>query len=115
MAKRTINLNNLQDRFGVVCKDILDLKELYSKNTFDVIVTNPPYKMRNTGIENTNEQKLISRNEISAGLDDFIKISFDLLKDKGEFYMVHRPERLTDILYLMRKYRVEPKKIRFVF
>ena len=115
MAKRTINLNNLQDRFEVVCKDILDLKELYSKNTFDVIVTNPPYKMRNTGIENTNEQKLISRNEISAGLDDFIKISFDLLKDKGEFYMVHRPERLTDILYLMRKYRVEPKKIRFVF
>lgn len=115
MARRTIMLNNLQDKFEVVCKDILYLNEIYNKNTFDVIVTNPPYKMRNTGIESTNEQKLISRNEISAGLDDFIKISFDLLKDKGEFYMVHRPERLTDILYLMRKNKIEPKKIRFVF
>lgn len=115
MAKRTVILNNLQDKFEIICKNILDLNQIYDKNTFDAIITNPPYKMKNTGIENENEQKLISRNEITASLEDFIKISFDLLKDKGDFYMVHRPDRLTDIFYLMRKYKIEPKKIRFVF
>ena len=115
MAKRTVILNNLQDKFEIICKNILDLNQVYDKNTFDAIITNPPYKMKNTGIENENEQKLISRNEITASLEDFIKISFDLLKDKGDFYMVHRPDRLTDIFYLMRKYKIEPKKIRFVF
>ena len=115
MAKRTVILNNLQDKFEIICKNILDLNQVYDKNTFDAIITNPTYKMKNTGIENENEQKLISRNEITASLEDFIKISFDLLKDKGDFYMVHRPDRLTDIFYLMRKYKIEPKKIRFVF
>ena len=114
MAKRSSQLNNLQDRFEVVNTNIIDLKNIYEKQSFDVIVTNPPYKKENTGITNENEAKLISRHEITANLEDFISISKDLLKDKGEFYMVHRPERLVDILSLMRKYKIEPKTLKFV-
>ena len=115
MANRSSKLNNLEDRFKVLNANILNLDKYYEKNTFDVIITNPPYKKKNSGVINDDERKVISRHEITASLEDFIKVVKDLLKDKGEFYMVHRPERLTDILYLMRKYRVEPKKIRFVF
>ena len=114
MAKRSSQLNNIQDRFEVVNTNIIDLKNIYEKQSFDVIVTNPPYKKENTGITNENEAKLISRHEITANLEDFISISKDLLKDKGEFYMVHRPERLVDILSLMRKYKIEPKILKFV-
>ena len=114
MAKRSSQLNNLQDRFEVVNTNIINLKNIYEKQSFDVIVTNPPYKKENTGITNENEAKLISRHEITANLEDFISISKDLLKDKGEFYMVHRPERLVDILSLMRKYKIEPKILKFV-
>ena len=114
MAKRSSQLNNLQDRFEVVNTNIIDLKNIYEKQSFDVIVTNPPYKKENTGITNENEAKLISRHEITANLEDFISISKDLLKDKGEFYMVHIPERLVDILSLMRKYKIDPKILKFV-
>ena len=115
MAKRSSILNNLQDRFKVINENILSLNNLYEKQTFDVIVTNPPYKRKSTGIVNEEEKKIISRHETTANLEDFIKISRDLLKDKGEFYMVHRPERLVDILSLLRYYKIEPKEIRFVY
>ena len=115
MAKRSSMLNNLENRFKVLNDNILNLGKYYKNQTFDVITTNPPYKEKDTGVINEDKRKLISRNEITASLEDFIKISFDLLKDKGDFYMVHRPDRLTDIFYLMRKYKIEPKKIRFVF
>lgn len=115
MAKRSIKLNNLENRFEILNENILDLEKIYKENTFDVIVTNPPYKKMNTGILNENEKKLISRHEYKANLEDFLNVSKRLLKDKGEFYMVHRPERLVDIMYLMRKSKIEPKNIRFVF
>lgn len=115
MAERSSKLNNLENRFKVLNENILDLNNIYENQTFDAIVTNPPYKKKNTGIINENEKKIISRHEITANLEDFIKISRDLLKDKGEFYMVHRPERLVDILNLMRKYKIEPKILRLVY
>ena len=110
MAKRSAKLNNLEERFEIINENIINLE----KNSFDVIVTNPPYKKENTGIVNEEEKKLISRHEILAKLEDYIKISSKLLKDKGEFYMVHRPERLVDIMVYMRQYKIEPKEIRFV-
>lgn len=115
MASRSIKLNDLQDKFEVINANILNLNNIYENQSFDVIVTNPPYKKKNTGIINEKEKKVISRHEITADLEDFIKISKDLLKDKGELYMVHRPERLVDILSLMRKYKLEPKILRFVY
>ena len=115
MAKKSIKLNNLEDKFNVINENILNLNKIYENQTFDVIVSNPPYKKKDTGITNENEKKIISRHEISASLEDFIKISKDLLKDKGEFYMVHRPERLVDIFELMRKYKIEPKIFKMVY
>lgn len=115
MAKRSVKLNSLEDKMEVINKNILELKEIYDNNSFDVIVTNPPYKKKNTGVENQNEKKLISRHEVKASLEDFIRISKELLKDKGEFYMVHRPDRLVDIIELMRKYKIEPKELKFVY
>lgn len=114
MACRSAKLNNLEYRFKIINENILNLEKIYEKNTFDVIVTNPPYKKKNTGVINQEKKKLISRHEILADLEDFINISFKMLKDKGEFYMIHRPERLVDIIYLMRKYKIEPKEIQFV-
>ena len=115
MANKTIKLNKLEDKFKIINENILNLNNIFEKNSIDVIVTNPPYKKKDTGIINENEKKLISRHEITADLEDFIRVSKDLLKAKGEFYMVHRPERLVDILSLMREYKIEPKKIRMVY
>ena len=115
MTKKSIKLNNLEDKFNVINENILNLNKIYENQTFDVIVSNPPYKKKDTGIINEDEKKIISRHEISANLEDFIKISKDLLKDKGEFYMVHRPERLVDIFELMRKYKIEPKILKMVY
>ena len=114
MAKKTAKLNNLENKFKILNENILELNKYFENQTFDVIVTNPPDKKKNTCVMNKNEKKLISRHEITAELEDFIKISKNLLKDKGELYMVHRAERLVDILSIMRKYKIEPKILRFV-
>jgi len=114
MAKRSIKLNNLEDKFEVLNKNIKDLKDIYQQGDFDVVVTNPPYKKMNTGLQNEKEKKIISRHEVKANLEDFIEVTRYLLKDKGEFYMVHRPDRLVDIMSVMRQKKIEPKQIRFV-
>ena len=115
MAERSIELNNLKDKIRIINDNILNLKNIYNNSYFDVVVTNPPYKKANTGIINKEDKKLISRHETTATLRDFIHISSYLLKDYGEFYMVHRPERLVDIFCFMREEKIEPKKIRFVY
>ena len=123
MAKRSVYLNKMQDKIEIVngnIKDILQKKDKYIINeklqmeSFDFVVTNPPYKKLETGKVNENEYKYISRHEVTANLEDFMKVSRYLLKDKGAFYMVHRPDRLVDIVELMRKYKIEPKRLRFV-
>lgn len=115
MANKSIKLNNLEDRVEIINQNILDLDKIYKRNSFDVVVTNPPYKKEKTGLLNENKSKIISRHEVLANLEDFIKISNYLLKDKGELYMVNRPERLVDILYLLRKYKIEPKELRMCY
>ena len=115
MAKRSVLLNKLEEKIEIINENILNLESKFEKNSIDVIVTNPPYKKKGTGVINEKESKLIARHEITASLEDFIEISSKLLKDKGEIFMVHRPERLVDILYLMRNKKIEPKNIRFVY
>jgi tRNA1Val (adenine37-N6)-methyltransferase len=117
MAKRSVELNKLQDKIEIKNIDIKDIieKKVLEKEKFDFVVTNPPYKKENTGKTNESEYKYISRHETTAKLEDFIKTAKYLLKDRGSMYMVHRPDRLVDIIELMRKYKIEPKKIRFVY
>jgi len=95
----------------------IDLKNISSKikkESMDIVVTNPPYKKMNSGLLSDDEVNLISRHEYKCNLEDIIKCAKYLLKDKGELYMVHRAERLVDIMSLMRAYKIEPKLIRFV-
>lgn len=119
MANRSIILNNLENKFKIININLKEIKNnkinYLEKNSFDYIITNPPYKKLNTGKINENEKKLISRHEITANLDDFIEVANYLLKDKGTIFMVHRPERLADILEKMRKEKIEPKEIKFVY
>lgn len=114
MANRSIRLNHLEDRFEIIHQNIKDLNNTFEENTFDAIVSNPPYKKENSGLKNESKTKLISRHEVTASLEDFISIASKLLKNNCSLYMVHRPERLVDLFYLLRKYNLEPKKLRLV-
>lgn len=114
MAKRSVSLNNLEDKFDILNINIKDVFEYIEPNSIDAIVTNPPYMKLNSGAQNIEKSKLISRHEVECNLEDIIKISYKLLKSKSEFYMVHRAERIADIMYLLKKYKLEPKQIRFV-
>jgi len=114
MAKRSIELNNLQDKIEIINTNVKDIFEYLKPNEIDCIVTNPPYMKLNTGAINEEKKKLISRHEVECTLEDIIKISYKLLKSNGEFYMVHRAERIVDILYYLRQYKLEPKVLRFI-
>lgn len=114
MAERSVKLNNLENRVKIINDNILNIENYFSNEYFDYVVTNPPYQKENSGLKSENEKQLISRHEVLCSLEDIIQKSFKMLKDNGSFYMVHRPERLVDILYLMRKNKLEPKEIRFV-
>ena len=114
MARRSVELNSLQEKFEILNYDINNINEVLKKETFDYIVSNPPYKKIDTGLINENENKLISRHEIKCNIEDIARVAFRMLKDKGELYMIHRPERLVDVLSELRKYKLEPKSLRFV-
>ena len=114
MAKRSVKLNNLSDKIEIINDNLKNLCKYFSKGSLDAIVTNPPYQKNETGLKSEDKRHLISRHEIECTLEDIVVVAKEYLKDKGEMYMIHRPERLVDILYLFRKYKIEPKEIRFV-
>lgn len=117
MAKKSIELNGLEEKFIIINEDIKNIvsKNIIKKNTIDIVITNPPYKNKIDGIINENISKNISRHETTATLADFVEVSAQLLKDKGVLYMVHKAERLVDIIYEFRKNKIEPKEIQVVF
>ena len=114
MANRSSVLNNTEEVVKFICRDLKDIDFLKKMHRFDVLTVNPPYKLNNSGILNPSDKVAIARHEIMCNLEDVIKASRTLLKDNGRMYMVHRPERLADIITLMRKYKIEPKRIRMV-
>lgn len=114
MAKRSVLLNNLENKIEIVNDDIKNINKYLENNTVDCIVTNPPYKKIDSGIKNENEKLLISRHEIKCNLQDIAEISRKLLKDKGEIYLVHKSERLVDILATFRQNKLETKVIRLI-
>lgn len=114
MAKRSVKYNNLQEKIKFKCGDLKDKKLLDTLGKFDVLTVNPPYKLNNAGILNPNDKLAIARHEIMCRLEDVIIASRRLLKDNGRMYIVHRPERLIDIFELMRKYNIEPKRVKMI-
>jgi tRNA1Val (adenine37-N6)-methyltransferase len=114
MAERSVKLNDLQEKIEILNIDLKNALDYLKANSFDAVISNPPYKLYNSGIINPEDKKAISRHEIKSTLEDVISTASQLLKQYGRFYMVHRPDRLADIMCLLRKYRLEPKQIRFV-
>lgn len=113
MANRSVELNKINN-IEFIHSDLKDIKFLKTLEKADVVTVNPPYKLSNAGIVNPSDKLSIARHEILCNLENVIEASRVLLKDNGRLFMVHRPERLADIITLMRKYKIEPKRIRMV-
>ncbi|MBM7833923.1 tRNA1(Val) (adenine(37)-N6)-methyltransferase [Clostridium sardiniense] len=113
MANRSVNLNETYN-IEFIHRDLKDRDFLKTVEKADVITVNPPYKLNNAGIVNPSDKLSIARHEVLCNLENVIEASRILLKDNGRLFMVHRPERLADIITLMRKYKIEPKRIRMV-
>ena len=115
MAIRSVKLNGLADKINIICGDINDAPALFKPSTFDVVTTNPPYMIGKHGLTGNNREKAIARHEIYCTLEDIARETASLLKDKGRFYMVHRPFRLVEIFEVLTKYRLEPKRLKLVY
>lgn len=114
LAERNARANGLEKKIRICHTDILDLPEYFSAGSFDCVVTNPPYQASGTGIPNEFGSLTAARHETTASLQDFIEKAAWLLADRGYFYMIHRPARIVDICEACRKYRLEPKFMRFI-
>ena len=114
MAQESVKINNLEKQITIINDDIK--KNTFEAESFDIITCNPPYfEVKDQSKFNKNDYKTIARHEINLTLDELLKIARKILKNNGIIGIVHRPERLLDILITMRKYNIEPKKIRFVY
>lgn len=114
MARRSVAYNHLEDRIEIVTGDIKEAAEIFKPAFFDVITTNPPYMLAEHGLRNPDSAKAIARHEVLCTLDDILRESMRLLQDKGRFYMIHRPFRLTEIMIKMSHYKIEPKRLQFI-
>ncbi len=114
MAQRSVDGNGLNNRVKIVTGDIKSAISLLGASIYDVIVSNPPYTKVGGGLVNSSESKAIARHELFCTLEDVLANAAALLKPQGEFFMVHRPDRLTDIMESMRKVKIEPKLLRLV-
>ena len=116
LAEKSVKINNLEDKIELLNMDVKDLSSKYETDSFDVITVNPPYfKVKESSNLNKNDIKTIARHEIQLKLDDIFSLARKLLKNNGVISMVHRPERLVEIIEVMKKNNIEPKKIQFVY
>lgn len=115
MARRSVMLNNLQDRIDMITGDIREAGSIFSPASFEVVTCNPPYMTAKHGLTNPNEYKAIARHEICCTLEDVIAASAKVLKPEGKLYLVHRPFRMAEIIRVMGAYRLEPKRLRMVY
>lgn len=114
MARRSVKLNGLSEKIDIITGDIKEADNIFPLSSFDVITSNPPYMENGGGLKNDFTPKAIARHEVLCSLDDVARVSSRLLKFGGRFYMVHRPYRIADIMCTLRKYKLEPKKMRLV-
>lgn len=116
LGYESIISNKMDKQISFVNYDIKNLVDEKYEAKYDVVTCNPPYfKYKEGSLINQNKNKMIARHEVCTNLEEVIKISSYILKMNGTMALVHRPERLMEILFLMRKYNIEPKKMRFVY
>ncbi len=114
MARRSVMLNDLTDKIRIVDGDIKEASQIFGRASFDVVTSNPPYMNDNHGLKNPDMPKAIARHEVLCSLEDVIREASYVLKDKGRFYMVHRPHRLVEIINVLSKYKLEVKRMKMV-
>ncbi len=114
MALRSVKLNNLEDKIQIQTGDLKEAETFFGRSSFQYITCNPPYKENGGGLQNKTDVTTLARHEILCSLEDIVRVSSIILEPLGKLCMIHRPERLADILCLMRNYQIEPKRLRFV-
>ncbi|MBM6969815.1 tRNA1(Val) (adenine(37)-N6)-methyltransferase [Mordavella massiliensis] len=114
MARRSVALNGLEEKIHIVTGDIKEAASIFGAASFEVITVNPPYMIGGHGLRNDNQALYVARHEALCTIDDVLRESGKLLKDRGRFYMVHRPFRLPELLTKMAGYGLEPKRMRLV-
>lgn len=111
LASYNAEINDFKENFTAINCNLNDIKDHFDCGYADIVVSNPPYMKNNYGKKNISEEKSIARHEIFCTIDDVCKAASWCLKSGGDFYLVHRPERISSILYSMKKYSIEPKKL----
>ena len=115
MARRSVALNELEEKIDIVTGDIREADKIFAAASFDVITCNPPYMIVQHGLKNPENAKAVARHEIFCTLEDVIMQTAKLLKPGGKFFLVHRPFRLAEIMTVLTKYRLEPKRMQLVY
>ncbi|WP_100405916.1 tRNA1(Val) (adenine(37)-N6)-methyltransferase [Bacillus solitudinis] len=116
MAKRSSVINQLESQVSLLHADINQLSPDIKRSYYDVVTCNPPYFETVTPDElNHNIHFAIARHEIHCSLEDVIRVCSECVKSRGKVALVHRPERLADIISLMRKYRIEAKRMQLIY
>lgn len=122
LLRRNINLNHLEDKIYPLKEDIRNfnamkdkIRKITGRGNVNIITVNPPYKPKGRGVVNEHNVKYIARHEEMCDLEDIFLTSSKLLEYKGKLYMVHKPERIVDLLSIARKYNLEAKRIRYVY
>lgn len=113
-AQRNVALNSLDGRIEIIANDMRALKKMFPANTFDFVFSNPPFRKTKTGRLSKYEERAVARHEIEITLQDLIKTASYLLKHSGRFYLIYHPFRLAELIEILRKSRLEPKRMRFV-
>lgn len=115
MARRSVLWNHLENVIDVITGDIKEASSYFDAASFDVITCNPPYMIGEHGLKNPDAPKAIARHEILCTLEDVVREAAHLLKPGGNFFMVHRPFRLAEIICTLTKYKLEPKRMQLVY
>ena len=115
MADRSVKYNCLEDRIQIVEGDIKEAAGIFGAASFDVVTCNPPYMIGQHGLTNPHLPKAIARHEILCTFDDVANQAARVLKDRGRFYLVHRPFRLVELMAALTKYKLEPKRMQLVY
>jgi tRNA1Val (adenine37-N6)-methyltransferase len=114
LARRNVALNRLSTRIKIWEKDLKSLEGKSCRETFDMVLSNPPYRKVGSGRVNPRLEKALARHEITATLEDVIRTAGDLLKDKGRLTIIYPASRAADLIGEMRKFHLEPKRLQFV-
>lgn len=116
LGKESIIENKLDDKINFIQGDVREIQKYYPSESFDTVLCNPPYfNTKDGGHFNDNEVKMKARHEVTLTLDEVLKSASYLLKNGGNFAMVHRSERFISIIENMKKYNLEPKKVQFIY